>query len=251
MLCLFDVDGTLTAPRSTISPALLQFLETRVAPLAALGLVSGSDFPKVAEQLGGAHVAARFSHVFCENGLVRYRRGVERGRGSIVKELGEERLQRLVNSCLARLARIQLPAKRGHFVELRAGLLNVSPVGRGCSREERRQFAEHDATHGVREQLVRELREEFAGEGLQFALGGEISVDIFPLGWDKTYCLGHLEEPYDTVHFFGDKTAPGGNDHEIYSHPRTVGHAVVSPVDTEHQLRDLFSLHNLDQTDTQ
>jgi hypothetical protein len=35
--------------------------------------------------------------------------------------------------------------------------------------------------------------------------------------WDKTYCLKFVEEKkYEEIHFFGDKTAPGGNDHEIF-----------------------------------
>jgi hypothetical protein len=38
-------------------------------------------------------------------------------------------------------------------------------------------------------------------------LGGQISFDCFPTGWDKTYCLRHVEkEGYTTIHFFGDKT---------------------------------------------
>lgn len=29
---------------------------------------------------------------------------------------------------------------------------------------------------------------------------------VFPQGWDKTYCLQFVEKDFDTVHFFGDKT---------------------------------------------
>ena len=35
--------------------------------------------------------------------------------------------------------------------------------------------------------------------------GGQISIDCFPNGWDKTFCLQYLSE-FDTIHFFGDKT---------------------------------------------
>ena len=27
-------------------------------------------------------------------------------------------------------------------------------------------------------------------------------------GWDKTYCLQFVEEDFDVIHFFGDKTYP-------------------------------------------
>ena len=37
--------------------------------------------------------------------------------------------------------------------------------------------------------------------------GGQISFDIFPIGWDKTYALQHVQnEGFKTIHFFGDKT---------------------------------------------
>ena len=37
--------------------------------------------------------------------------------------------------------------------------------------------------------------------------GGQISFDVFPIGWDKTFCLQFVEkEGYKEIHFFGDKT---------------------------------------------
>lgn len=71
---------------------------------------------------------------------------------------------------------------------------------------------------------------------------------MFPTGWDKTYCLQHLENEakkpdgvkYDTIHFFGDKTYKGGNDYEIYEDPRTIGHSVTSPDDTATELKRIF-----------
>lgn len=51
------------------------------------------------------------------------------------------------------------------------------------------------------------LRERFADYGLNFAIGGQISFDVFPKGWDKTYCLERLrDEVFEEIHFFGDKT---------------------------------------------
>ena len=64
--------------------------------------------------------------------------------------------------------------------------------------------------------------------------GVQISFDVFPTGWDKTYCLQHVKEhgAFKTIHFFGDKTFEGGNDHEIFEHSDTVGHTVKSWEDT-------------------
>lgn len=47
---------------------------------------------------------------------------------------------------------------------------------------------------------------------------------------------------YTTIHFFGDKTFAGGNDYEIYSDPRTIGHAVTGPEDTMKHLKEIFQL---------
>lgn len=34
--------------------------------------------------------------------------------------------------------------KRGTFVEFRKGMLNVSPIGRNCSQQEREEFEKYD-----------------------------------------------------------------------------------------------------------
>jgi hypothetical protein len=61
--------------------------------------------------------------------------------------------------------------------------------------------------HGVRAAFVKVLQEKFADYGLTFSIGGQISFDIFPHGWDKTYALGHVEkEGFEEIYFFGDKT---------------------------------------------
>ena len=87
------------------------------------------------------------------------------------------------------------------------------------------------------------LREKFSDYGLTYSIGGQISFDVFPNGWDKTYCLNHVQdEHFEEIHFFGDKTAEGGNDHEIFSDPRTIGHTVTGPEDTMKQLKELFGV---------
>ena len=58
------------------------------------------------------------------------------------------------------------------------------------------------------------------------------------MGWDKTFCLQFLPEEEYPIHFFGDKTHPGG-DYELYEHPRITGHAVGRP-NTLGFLHELF-----------
>jgi len=54
ILCLFDVDGTLTVPRNNIEDSLKSFLLDKVATKAEIALVGGSDYGKIREQMGGA-----------------------------------------------------------------------------------------------------------------------------------------------------------------------------------------------------
>ena len=90
-------------------------------------------------------------------------------------------------------------------------MINVSPIGRNCSQAERDDFAAYDAEHKVRERFVQALQQQFPDYALKFSIGGQISIDIFPIGWDKTYCLRFLADAYDSIHFFGDRTEPASD----------------------------------------
>lgn len=123
------------------------------------------------------------------------------------------------------------------------GMINVSPIGRNCSQEERDEFERYDHIHNVRKTFVEKLKQEFAEYELTYSIGGQISFDVFPRGWDKTFCLRFLDpKDYDEIHFFGDKTHEGGNDFEIFTDARTIGHSVKSPEDTLRLLDELFPL---------
>lgn len=47
---------------------------------------------------------------------------------------------------------------------------------------------------GIRKDMVAAMREQFKHLDLTFSIGGQISFDLFPAGWDKTYCLRYLDE---------------------------------------------------------
>lgn len=169
---------------------------------------------------------------------------------SFIKWIGEAQYKELASFCLHYIADLDIPIKRGTFIEFRNGMINVSPIGRNASIQERIDYEIYDKEHKVREKFVEKLRERFGHLGLTFSIGGQISFDVFPAGWDKTYCLQHLENEakktggiaYTTVHFFGDKTFKGGNDYEIFEDPRTIGHTVTGPEDTAAELKKLFDL---------
>ena len=58
----------------------------------------------------------------------------------------------------------------------------------------------------IRTKMSKYLGEELKDFNLSYSLGGQISIDIFPKGWDKTYCLQFVRDKYDEILFYGDKT---------------------------------------------
>ena len=241
-ICLFDVDGTLTPSRKKVSGEVLHALKT-LRKHCVTGFVGGSDLAKQEDQLGD-NVLELFDYGFSENGLCAFKDGKSIGSSNFAEKLGEKNLKILVNDLLEYMGKEMedIPVKRGTFLEFRTGMLNVCPVGRNCSQAERDAFGKYDDKHNVRKKLVAHFEKKYGEKfGLKFSIGGQISIDVFPIGWDKTFCLQFLEpEGFKTIHFFGDKTYPGGNDYEIFESKKTLGHTVKSPADTLKFLDDLF-----------
>ncbi|KAK6905460.1 hypothetical protein I203_106289 [Kwoniella mangroviensis CBS 8507] len=236
-ICMFDVDGTLSLARQEATPEMFATLK-KLREYTAVAFVGGSDLSKILEQVRSLSL---FDYGFAENGLVAYKLEQPLAAASFIKHVGEEEYKKMVNWILRYLSDVDIPIKRGTFIEFRNGMINVSPIGRNASIQERIDFEKYDKEHGIRAEMVKKMEQEFVHLGLTFAIGGQISFDIFPQGWDKTYSLKHVEpEGFDTIHFFGDKTFKGGNDYEIFSDPRVTGHTVTSPEDTMRQLDELF-----------
>lgn len=175
-----------------------------------IAVVGGSDLIKIQEQLGGGNLFDKYKYVFAENGLVAFKDGKalpsqvnnecnyiyiiacqENGRDvnippsvpmyillismlsrqSIQDMLGEDSLQDFINFVLRYISELQLPFKRGTFVEFRTGMINVSPVGRNCSKKEREQFYEYDSEHHIREKFIQALKREFPDLALTYSIG--------------------------------------------------------------------------------
>jgi phosphomannomutase len=130
--------------------------------------VGGSDLAKQQEQLGTSTipVMSLFDYCFAENGLTAFKSGEPLASTSFISWLGEEKYKELVKFVLHYVADLDLPVMRGTFVEFRNGMVNISPIGRNASVEERNAFNAYDNTHKVREKMVTILREKFADLGL-------------------------------------------------------------------------------------
>lgn len=242
ILLLFDVDGTLTIPRLKISSDMLELLKNlSKTDDIELGFVGGSDLNKQVEQLGIENFDL-FKWKFTENGLVSYENDKLIHKVSLVEKLGEQKYKYLINTCLKVISETEVPVKRGNFIELRNGMINISPIGRSCSQIERDEFYKWDKENHIREQMIEQIQNELPNLDcdLHFSIGGQISVDIFPKGWDKTYCLSFLQDKYKQIYFFGDKTEIGGNDYEIYNDPRVKSFHVDKYLDTMNILQNFL-----------
>ncbi|VEV55136.1 phosphomannomutase, putative [Plasmodium vinckei vinckei] len=232
---LFDVDGTLTKSRKTIEKDMVDtLLELKSKGECLLALVGGSDYKKIIEQIQYPEI---FDYIFSENGVIAHKNNEQYFSENIVNFLGESKLKNLINYCLLYIANLDIPKKRGTFIELRNGIINISPIGRNCSYIDREEFCAYNSKHDILKTFRSNLINEFGKYNLAFSIGGQISIDCFPTGWDKTFCLRHIEGISNEIYFFGDKTDIGGNDYEIFHDKRVRGYSVTCPDDTIKVLR--------------
>ena len=105
-------------------------------------------------------VVDRVDYAFGENGLTAYKLGKELKSNSFIQYVGEEEYKKLANWILRYLSELDIPIKRsvlspcwapppelitsGTFIEFRRGMVNVSPIGRNASTEERNDFEKYD-----------------------------------------------------------------------------------------------------------
>lgn len=99
---------------------MLQLLSA-IRHKCVIGFVGGSNLIKQQEQLGtpAIPVTSLFDFCFSENGLTAFRLGVPLTSASFIGWLGEDKYKQLVNFCLRYISEIDIPIKRGTFVEFR------------------------------------------------------------------------------------------------------------------------------------
>jgi len=238
---IFDMDGTLTLARQKINVKVINRLK-KLAGKYNLYLVTGSDFSKVEEQFGWGNVTNLFERVYCSNGTKVYQTMLDPDDelGSLEPELihnveldnhySQEDLNHIISTLLRYAADHHTKYKTGTFVEWRGSQINFSLIGRNCSQEQRDDYAEWEKKGKDRDKAIKFLSEKFAGYGLAFLRGGQISIDISRESWDKTYAFENMNEDPAQCVFFGDNIVPVGNDWAI---AKTCGkfHAVKDPDD--------------------
>jgi phosphomannomutase len=106
----------------------------------------------------------------------------------------------------------------GHFIQYRGSMINWCPIGRNAQDFERKQFIEFDNSSSptYRSLQLSRLKHKLSIHGVDVTVkfGGDTSFDIYPIGWDKTFCLRHFKNK--VIWFVGDRCGTNGNDKEIY-----------------------------------
>lgn len=235
-LLLFDVDGTLTQPMLPIDQEFKQKLLDLRAKYD-IGVIGGSNLEKIIYQLG-LNIIEELDYVFAENGLIAYHKGKLIGITRLDQVLDQNEIDKIKQFVHDYIKDLDIPVKRSKFIEIRSGMFNISPIGRDCSYDERVEFQIYDNQHKIRETMIDAMKTEFSYLNLEYVIGGMISFDVYPKGWDKSFCMKYIKH-YDDIVFFGDKTEPGGNDHTLYKHSKVMGISVCNWRDTENMLDSL------------
>ena len=204
---LFDVDGTLTHPLTEIDEGFADvFLTWRHQKEKIVYLVTGSDIAKTKKQLFPSFID-QCAGIFTCSGNVFY------SKGSKIYENTLEIPEGLIENLQLYIHSSQWRKKQGTHIELRAGMINFSTVGRGASSNMREAYSRWDAINKEREDIVEYLKD--LHPDLEVAIGGSISVDIYPAGSNKGQVIEKLEAihgPAIDMVFVGDRNVPGGND---------------------------------------
>ena len=201
-----------------------------------VSLVTGSDCDKTIEQVGeDIFNSVEYSFNCAGNAVYQQGQLVYQnewgGDLKLLKHLGRE----LVNTNWR--SKLQV----GNHVEMRPGMINFSIVGRNCTQKVREEYYDWDQKHKERADICRRLKEEFPE--LTFEIGGQISIDIFPNGCDKSQVLKYFNN--EEIIFFGDRIELGGNDYHLAQAIIDKGlgrcYNVSNWLDTEKVLKEICS----------
>ena len=207
---IFDIDGTLTPSRLMMTKEFSKFFD-KWSNENKYYLVTGSDLDKTKEQLPIAYIdRAEAIFTCCGNQMWRD--------NELIYDNKFELTTKLKNTLEVVLMSNQYPHRYGNHIEDRGSMVNFSIVGRNCTQEQRDEFFKWDEEKGERRKISTFLKHKF--KDLDAVIGGQISIDIYPKGMDKSQIIEHIEdieEKYcpDKYIFIGDRTMEGGNDYPL------------------------------------
>ena len=206
---IFDIDGTLTPSRLQMTEKFAKFFD-KWSSKNKYYLVTGSDLDKTKEQLPIAYIdRAEAIFTCCGNQMWRD--------DELIYDNKFEVTNKLKNALEVMLMSSQYKYRYGNHIEDRGSMVNFSVVGRNCTQEQREEYYEWDKEKGERRKMSIFLKNKF--KDLDAVIGGQISIDIYPKGMDKSQILNVIEQerlvPPNEYIFIGDGIENGGNDYPL------------------------------------
>ena len=170
-------------------------------------IVAGSSRDEVYKQLP-ASILSRVKGVFCSSANELWRQD----------ELVYKNNWRPTSDFLSYLSNLykssHFTPKGKNFIEKRTGMVNFSIIGREAHHELRDIYCEWDKKNMEREKMAQTIMKDFPE--LDACIGGQISIDIYPKGNDKSQASKWVAKNLKKeMAFFGDKCHKGGNDYPI------------------------------------
>lgn len=213
---IFDVDGTLTPSRLPMTTEFQNFFKKWINK-NKFYLVTGSDLPKLQEQMCFYDIEAEGIFTCCGNQFWKPDSSIVNTSAELIYNNKFEMTTKLKNSLEVMLMSSQYKHRYGNHIEDRGSMVNFSVVGRNCTQEQREEYYEWDKEKGERRKMSIFLKNKF--KDLDAVIGGQISIDIYPKGMDKSQVLNVIEQerlvPPNEYIFIGDGIENGGNDYPL------------------------------------
>jgi len=224
---LFDIDGTLTPSLEKMEESFEDFFLSWMNEKKVF-LVGGSDKVKVDFQIPPS-VQSKCGGIFCcmgnelwQNGEITYQNEFSPPAG-LTETL-------IINQMYGGFPVKAKVGGRGEIFEFRSGMLNFTTIGRNAGFKERERYFKWDKKHGERKSIAEEVERKFPE--LEVRIGGKISIDIQPKGFNKSQATKWVRKntPSQMI-YIGDKCTYGGNDYDACRDLEISGDGVYYNVD--------------------
>ena len=232
-----DVDGTLTPARLPMTSEFAQFFRKFVVH-NVFYVVTGSDYAKTCEQIP-QDILNSLAGVYTALGNVLYKKG------KLVYSRDVQISDELLSDLEYFRSTTLYPGKLyENYIENRHGMLNFSVLGRNCPYSAREKYYAWDQIHHERAKIVSILSKKYSD--YDFAVGGNISIDVVKLGYGKNQVADqlHRQYPTDDIIFFGDRICEGGNDYPLALRLRELGSNKIVPVESPDDVLKFLKNYN-------
>ena len=211
---IFDVDGTLTPSRQPMTEEFQVFFKQWIKK-NRFYLVTGSDLPKLQEQM--CHFDNESEGIFTCCGNEFWKPDIIEPNPEQIYRKEFKPPNNLLTYLGEQLRMSDYPVKAGNHIEDRGTLLNFSIVGRDCTLVQRNDYHEYDTQVDERKNITKYITENWSG--IDAVIGGQISIDIYPTGGDKSQILDIIDQERlvkpDEYIFIGDGIENRGNDYPL------------------------------------